>query len=196
MTIRAIRLFGDPVLRSRAEEVREFDKPLRQLVDDMTETMLEAPGQGLAAPQIGVPLRVFTYHVDEIGVGHVINPVLELSADAEVDIEGCLSIPGLTFDVERPLSAKLKGQDLEGGVVEIEASEILARVFQHEVDHLDVVLYLQRLTKELRKEAMSQIRHAEWFGLLDTFTAGITSSEPRPKETSPSPKRIEHAERA
>jgi peptide deformylase len=196
MTIRAIRLFGDPVLRSRAEEVREFDKPLRQLVDDMTETMLEAPGQGLAAPQIGVPLRVFTYHVDEIGVGHVINPVLELSGETEVDIEGCLSIPGLTFDVERPLSAKLKGQDVEGAVVEIEASEILARVFQHEVDHLDGVLYLQRLTNELRKEAMSQIRQAEWFGLPDTFTAGITSSEPRPKEASPSPQRIEHAERA
>jgi peptide deformylase len=196
MTIRAIRLFGDPVLRSRAGVVREFDKPLRQLVDDMTETMLEAPGQGLAAPQIGVPLRVFTYHVDEIGVGHVINPVLELSGETQVDIEGCLSIPGLTFDVERPSSAKLKGQDVEGAVVEIEASEILARVFQHEVDHLDGVLYLQRLTKELRKEAMSQIRQAEWFGLPDTFTAGIPSSEPRLRETRVSPQRIEHAERA
>jgi len=186
VTIRAIRLFGDPVLRSKAGEVREFDKSLRQLVDDMTETMLEAPGQGLAAPQIGVPLRVFTYHVDEIGVGHVINPVLELSADTEVDIEGCLSIPGLTFDVQRPISAKLKGQDAEGGAIEIEASELLARVFQHEVDHLDGVLYLQRLTKELRKEAMSQIRQAEWFGMPDTFTAGITSSEPKPKGSSDS----------
>ena len=184
MTIRAIRLFGDPVLRSKAEAIREFDKPLRQLVDDMTETMLEAPGQGLAAPQIGVPLRVFTYHVDEIGVGYVINPVLELSAETEVDIEGCLSIPGLTFDVERPVGAKLKGQDLEGGAVEIEATELLARVFQHELDHLDGVLYLQRLTKDLRKEAMAQIRQAEWFGMPDTFTAGITSSEPKPKEAS------------
>ncbi len=196
MTIRAIRLFGDPVLRSPADAVRDFDKSLNQLVDDMTETMLEAPGQGLAAPQIGVPLRVFTYNVEDIGVGHVINPKLTLSIETEVDIEGCLSIPGLTFDVERPITAKLRGQDVKGQTIEIEATELLARVFQHEIDHLDGVLYLQRLTKELRKEAMSQIRQAEWFGLPDTFTAGITSSEPRPKEDNPSTPKTEHAERA
>ena len=196
MTIRAIRLFGDPVLRSPADEVRDFDKSLNQLIDDMTETMLEAPGQGLAAPQIGVPLRVFTYNVEDIGVGHVVNPELALSVDTEVDIEGCLSIPGLTFDVERPISAKVRGQDVNGQAIEIEANELLARVFQHEIDHLDGVLYLQRLTKDLRKEAMSQIRQAEWFGLPDTFTAGITSSEPRPKDATALAKKTEHAERA
>jgi peptide deformylase len=196
MTIRAIRLFGDPVLRSRADEVRAFDRSLNQLVDDMTETMLEAPGQGLAAPQIGVPLRVFTYNVEEIGVGHVINPEITLSADKEIDIEGCLSIPGLVFDVERPVSAKLRGLDVFGKSIEIEASELLARVFQHEIDHLDGVLYLQRLTKELRKEAMSEIRQAEWFGLPDTFTAGITSSEPKPKDGADPAKKMNHAELA
>ncbi len=166
MTVQAIRLFGDPVLRTPAEPVRDFDKELRTLVADLTETMLDAPGSGLAAPQIGVGLRVFTYHVDDEQSGHLVNPVLHLPSDEEQDgPEGCLSIPGLSFDCRRRQHAVAHGQNTYGDPVTIEGTALLARCLQHETDHLDGVLFVDRLDAETRKAAMKAIREAEWSGL-------------------------------
>jgi peptide deformylase len=162
--IQPIRLFGDPVLRQRAVEVVDFDKELRKLVEDLTDTMLDAPGAGLAAPQLGVGLRVFTWHVDE-EVGHLVNPVLDLSTEDQFGPEGCLSIPGLSFDCHRALSVVAKGFDMHGEPVTIEGTELLARALQHETDHLDGVLFIDRLDAETRKAAKKAIREAEWFGL-------------------------------
>ncbi len=162
--IQPIRLFGDPVLRQRASEVADFDKELRKLVEDLTETMLEAPGAGLAAPQIGVGLRVFTWNVDG-EVGHLVNPVLDLSEEEQLGPEGCLSIPELTYDCRRALSVVARGFDQHGEPVTIEGSELLARAIQHETDHLDGVLFIDRLDDELRRVAKKAIREAEWFGL-------------------------------
>jgi peptide deformylase len=162
--IQPIRLFGDPVLRRRAVEVVDFDKELRKLVEDLTDTMLEAPGAGLAAPQIGVGLRVFTWNVDG-EVGHLVNPVLDLSDDEQLGPEGCLSIPDLSFDCRRALSVVAKGFDVHGEPVTVEGSELLARAIQHETDHLDGVLFIDRLDDETRKAAKKAIREAEWFGL-------------------------------
>jgi peptide deformylase len=163
VAIQPIRLFGDPVLRQKAVEVVDFDKELRRLVEDLTDTMLDAPGAGLAAPQIGVGLRVFTWNV-EGEVGHLVNPVLDLSTDTQDGTEGCLSIPGLSIDCTRALSVVAKGFDMYGEPVTIEGSDLLARAIQHETDHLDGVLFVDRLTTEHRKEAMRYIRNAEWFG--------------------------------
>jgi peptide deformylase len=181
VAIQPIRLFGDPVLRQRADEVVDFDAELRRLVEDLTETMLAAPGAGLAAPQIGVGVRVFTWHVDG-EVGHLVNPVLDLSEETQDGAEGCLSIPGLSIDCRRALSVVAKGFDMHGEPVTIEGSELLARAIQHETDHLDGVLFLDRLDAERRKEAMRLIRDSEWFGLEkpvvklsphDTFGLGL-----------------------
>ncbi|KAA1415286.1 peptide deformylase [Nocardioides humilatus] len=164
MAIRPIRLFGDPVLRRRAIEVVDFDVELRQLVTDLTDTMLDAPGAGLAAPQIGVGLRVFTWYVDG-EVGHLINPVLDLSAETQDGPEGCLSLPELTYDCLRALSLVASGFNMYGDPVRIEGSELLARAIQHETDHLDGVLFIDRLDDAARKAAMKEIRESEWFGL-------------------------------
>ncbi len=181
MAIQPIRLFGDPVLRQRADEVVDFDQELRRLVEDLTETMLAAPGAGLAAPQIGVGVRVFTWHV-EGEVGHLVNPVLDLSEETQDGSEGCLSIPGLSIDCRRALSVVARGFDMYGEPVTIEGSELLARAIQHETDHLDGVLFLDRLDAERRKAAMRIIRDSEWFGLEkpvvkvsphDTFGLGL-----------------------
>jgi peptide deformylase len=163
MAIQPIRLFGDPVLRTPAAPVETFDKELRKLVRDLTETMMDAPGAGLAAPQIGVSLRVFTYWVDD-EPGHLINPDLDLSADIQTGDEGCLSLPDLAFDTTRARSVIAKGMNMHGEPVVIEGSNLLARAIQHETDHLDGILFIDRLDPELRKEAMRQIREAEWFG--------------------------------
>jgi peptide deformylase len=163
VAIRPIRLFGDPILRTKAEPVVDFDKELRQLVRDLTDTMLDAPGAGLAAPQIGVPLRVFTYNVDDV-VGHLINPDLELSEEEQFGPEGCLSLPGLEFDCVRALRVAAKGFNEYGDPVVIEGSDLLARAVQHETDHLDGVLFVDRLDRESRKAAMKAIREAEWAG--------------------------------
>jgi peptide deformylase len=135
VAVQPIRLFGDPVLRQRAVEVDDFDKEVRQLVTDLTDTMLAAPGAGLAAPQIGVGLRVFTWHV-EGQVGHLVNPSLELSADTQDGAEGCLSLPELTYDCLRALSVVATG-----------------------------ILFIDRLDTAARKAAMKEIRESEWFGL-------------------------------
>jgi peptide deformylase len=157
-----IRLLGDPVLRTRASEVIDFDKELRRLVEDLTETMLDAPGAGLAAPQIGVGLRVFTWYVDD-EVGHLVNPTLTLSEEVQDGPEGCLSIPGLVIDCRRALSVVAHGFDMHGEPVVVEGSEKLARAIQHETDHLDGVLFLDRLDREARRTAMREIRESDWF---------------------------------
>jgi peptide deformylase len=163
MAIQPIRLFGDPVLRTPAAPVETFDKELRKLVKDLTETMMDAPGAGLAAPQIGVSLRVFTYWVDE-EPGHLINPDLDLSDEQQIGDEGCLSLPDLSFETPRAQRVVAKGMNMWGEPVVIEGSDLLARAVQHETDHLDGILFIDRLDPEMRKEAMRQIREAEWFG--------------------------------
>ena len=163
MSVTPIRLLGDPVLRSPADPVVDFDKELRKLVADLTDTMLDAPGAGLAAPQIGVGLRVFTWHVDG-ELGHLVNPLLDLSEEQQHGPEGCLSLPDLTFDCTRALRVVAKGFDMHGEPVTIEGHELLARAIQHETDHLDGVLFVDRLDRETRKAAMRAIREAEWFG--------------------------------
>jgi peptide deformylase len=161
--VQPIRLFGDPVLRIPADPVRDFDKELRSLVKDLTETMLGAPGVGLAAPQIGVSLRVFTYAVDD-EVGHLVNPSLDLSDEEQDGEEGCLSFPGLSYPTIRAMRVVAKGMNMHGEPVVIEGSELLARCVQHETDHLDGVLFIDRLDREQRKLAMRTIREAEWAG--------------------------------
>jgi peptide deformylase len=165
MTVQPIRLFGDPVLRTPADPVVDFDKELRTLVRDLETTMLEAPGQGLAAPQIGVGLRVFTYNVHHSMAGHLVNPVLHFPDDEEQDgPEGCLSIPGLTFDCRRRQHVVAHGQNMYGDAVTVEGTAMLARCLQHETDHLDGVLFVDRLDTDTRKAAMKAIRDAEWSG--------------------------------
>ena len=164
MSITPIRLYGDPVLRTPARPVTTFDKELRTLVADLTETMLDAPGAGLAAPQLGVGLRVFTYYVDGV-LGHLVNPDLALSAEVEVDGEGCLSIPDFSWPTPRALSVVARGFDMYGEPLVLEGTQLLARCIQHETDHLDGILFIDRLDKEQRKLALKEIRAAEWAGL-------------------------------
>ena len=165
MAVQPIRLFGDPVLTTAAEEVTTFDKELRVLVKDLTDTMLDAPGVGLAAPQIGVSLRVFTYDVEDT-VGHLVNPVIGVVSDEEQEgEEGCLSFPGLAFPTTRKQRVVTTGFTMHGEPVTIEGSALLARCIQHEVDHLDGILFIDRLDAEQRKAAMRAIREAEWSGL-------------------------------
>ena len=164
MPVQPIRLLGDPVLRTPAEPVTTFDKELRNLVKDLTDTMLDAPGSGLAAPQLGVSLRVFTYDVDDV-IGHLVNPVVGPVGDEEQDgEEGCLSLPGLSFPLKRARRVVARGQNMYGDPVVIEGSDLLARCVLHETDHLDGVLFIDRLDRETKKAAMRAIREAEWSG--------------------------------
>jgi peptide deformylase len=163
VAIQGIRLFGDPVLRNPAEAVTDFDKELRGLVKDLTDTMMDAPGVGLAAPQLGVGLRVFTYWVDG-DLGHLVNPDLDLSVEEQDGEEGCLSLPGLVFDTTRALRVVARGQDMHGEPVTVEGGEMLARCIQHETDHLDGILFIDRLDRATRKLALKAIREAEWAG--------------------------------
>ena len=164
MALRPIRLLGDPVLRTKAEVVTTFDKELRTLVKDLTDTMLDAPGVGLAAPQIGVGLRVFVYDVDDV-LGHLVNPVLHFPSDEEQDgEEGCLSVPGLTFDCVRKQHVVAHGQNVYGDPVTVSGQGLLARCVQHETDHLDGVIFIDRLDPESKRAAMEAVRQAEWAG--------------------------------
>jgi peptide deformylase len=166
VTVQPIRLFGDPILRTPAEPVTVFDRELRRLVADLRETMLDAPGAGLAAPQIGVGLRVFTYWVSEDEQGHLINPVLHFPSEERQDgPEGCLSIPGLSWDCQRMAHVVAHGQNEYGDPISVEGTARLARCIQHETDHLDGVLFVDRLDAETRRAAMAEIRNAEWSGL-------------------------------
>ena len=153
----SIRLVGDPVLRQRAAEVTDIDGRLVRLADDMVQTMYDAPGMGLAAPQVGVEKRLFVYDVGE-GPRTIVNPVV-VESDGEWSYdEGCLSVPGLSWEIVRPKLIHLTGFDLEGNEVSIEADDIEARCFQHELDHLDGVLLLERLDADTRKAALKTIR--------------------------------------
>jgi peptide deformylase len=163
----AIRLFGDPVLKQRAAEVTNVDGALVRLVDDMVETMYEAPGVGLAAPQVGVQKRLFVYDLhDDEGPKVLVNPTISEARGEWVYEEGCLSVPGLAWEIVRPKEIHIVGFDLDGNEVSIEADEILARLFQHELDHLDGVLLLDRLEKEQRKAAMRVLRDRQLAGSL------------------------------
>ena len=153
----AIRTFGDPVLKQHCSEVTEIDDALRRVVDGMIQTMYEAPGVGLAANQVGVQKRLFVYDVGE-GPGVVINPVVSDHRDEWVHHEGCLSVPELWWDIPRAKEVRLTGVDLDGADVDIEADELLARVFQHEVDHLDGYLLLERINPDEKKEALRVLR--------------------------------------
>ena len=178
MSIQPIRLFGDPVLTTPAAAVMDFDKELRTLVQDLTETMLEAPGAGLAAPQIGVPLRVFVWDVDE-AIGHLINPTLDLSAELQDGEEGCLSFPELSYETPRSFRAVAKGFNMYGEPITVEGTELLARCLQHESDHLDGIVFIDRLSVEDRKLAMKEIRESEWFGTaLDGGNSPVIKTSP------------------
>ena len=160
MAILPIRTFGDPVLRQRAREVEKVTDVHRRLVADMLETMREAPGVGLAGPQVGVLERVFVWEVEDRH-GAVFNPVIvHRSEETATGEEGCLSIPGLTYEVVRHTSVAIEGLDEEGQPVSIDADgdDFLARVFQHEIDHLDGVLFLDRLPEDTRRKAMRSLR--------------------------------------
>ena len=163
MSIRPIRMFGDPVLRTPALPVVDFDKELRTLVKDLIATLLDEGGAGLAAPQIGVGLRVFAFDVDDT-VGHLVNPQLHFPDEEEQEgPEGCLSIPGIYVDTKRRLNVVATGFNEYGDPVRLVGSGLMARCCQHETDHLDGVLFLDRLDAAARKDAMRQIREAPWY---------------------------------
>jgi peptide deformylase len=167
-----IRLVGDPVLRQRAADVANIDGRLVKLADDMIVTMYEAPGMGLAATQVGVEKRLFVYDVGD-GPHTIVNPQIVESDGEWAYEEGCLSVPGLSWEIIRPKQVHLTGLDLDGNEVSIEADEILARCFQHELDHLDGVLLLERLDADTRKQALRTIRER---GI------GQSAQAPRPAE--------------
>jgi peptide deformylase len=153
-----IRVFGDPVLRQRSSEIANIDASLVRLAEDMIETMYDAPGVGLAASQVGVQRRMFVYDVGD-GPFVVVNPEIVESSGEWSYHEGCLSVPGLSWDLVRPKEVHLRGVDLDGNDLDIEADELLARCFQHEMDHLDGVLIVERLEDADRREAMRILRN-------------------------------------
>ena len=153
-----IRTFGDPVLKSRATPVKDFDESLKRLTEDMKRVMRENEGVGLAANQIGRLKRIFVASVEDEEYA-IVNPVIEERSEAsEKDIEGCLSIPEIRVEVERSCAVTVSGKDPSGTPVRVEAEGVLARIFQHEIDHLDGVLILDRTDRESRKNALREIR--------------------------------------
>jgi peptide deformylase len=168
----SIRVVGDPVLRQRASEVTTIDGRLAKLAEDMIVTMYDAPGVGLAAPQVGVEKRLFVYDVGE-GPRTILNPEITESDGEWAFEEGCLSVPGLSWEIIRPKQVHLTGVDLDGNELSIEADEILARCFQHELDHLDGVLLLERLDADTRKQALKTIRE------LGIRPSVLADAEPR-----------------
>jgi peptide deformylase len=162
MAIRPIRVLGDAVLRTPAEPVTSFDAELRGLVRDLLDTLVGEPGRaGVAAPQIGVSARVFAYDADGAR-GYVVNPTVEVSAELQDGDEGCLSLPGLYFPTPRAARATVRGYDQHGEPITVTGSDFLARALQHEIDHLDGVLYIDRLTGEARRAALRAVRAAPW----------------------------------
>lgn len=159
MAVLPIRLYPDPVLREAAAPVADIDDSVRKLIADMGETMRAAPGVGLAAPQVGVQRRVLVYSVaPEEPIHALVNPEIVERSGEDTGDEGCLSIPGLTYPVARALHVVVRGLDGEGEPVQYEAEDFEARIIQHEVDHLDGVLFLDRLAADVRREAMRTIR--------------------------------------
>ncbi|MFT4051569.1 MAG: peptide deformylase [Microbacterium sp.] len=163
MAVRTIRLFGDPVLRAVSAPIEEIDDGIRALVRDLIDSV-ELPGRaGVAAPQIGVGLRAFSYNIDG-DIGYVLNPVLvEVRGEPAPVGEGCLSVPGVWHEALRHPWAKVTGIDLDGAPVVLEGEGLLAQALQHETDHLDGTLFLSRLTPEDRRAAMREIRESSWF---------------------------------
>ncbi len=157
MAAHDIRIIGDPVLRQVAREVTDIDESLVRLVDDMIDTMYDAPGLGVAAPQVGVQKSLFVWDLGD-GPNSMINPEI-IESDGEWSFEeGCLSVPGLSWEIVRPKIVHVVGRDLDGNEVSYEADELEARMFQHELDHLQGVLLVDRLDPETRKEAMATLR--------------------------------------
>ncbi len=163
MAVRQIRYFGDPVLRSPADPIARTDNAVRRLVDDLLDTV-RVPGRaGVAAPQIGVSLRAFSYNVDGV-VGYVLNPELvEVRGEPEAVDEGCLSVPGFGFPRLRHPWARVIGIDLDGHTVDLHGEGLMAQALQHECDHLDGRLFIEGLEPEVKREAMRAVRQAEWF---------------------------------
>lgn len=163
MTVREIRLFGDPVLATPCETIGEIDEGVRAFVTDLIDTV-KIPGRaGVAGCQIGVPLRAFSYNIDG-DIGYLLNPeIVELRGEPVLTGEGCLSVPGLWFDVERYPIAVARGIDLDGKEVVLEGEGLFAQALQHEIDHLEGTVYVKKLDRERRKEAMRQIRESDWF---------------------------------
>ncbi|HOA87471.1 MAG: peptide deformylase [Microbacteriaceae bacterium] len=163
MAIRAIRTFGDPVLKAPCAEITVIDDGVRALVTDLIETV-ELPGRaGVAAPQIGVGLRAFSYNIDG-AVGYVLNPrLVEVSGEPDYVQEGCLSVPELWHPALRYPFARVVGIDLDGNEIELSGEGLMAQALQHETDHLDGMLYLERLSAEQRRIAMREVRESSWF---------------------------------
>ena len=160
----AIRFFGDPVLKQRAREVAELNGELARLVGTMYETMEDAQGVGLAAPQVGVQKRLFTYDVGD-GPEVIVNPeIVEASGEWVYD-EGCLSVPGFHFEIVRPKLVTMRGLDLDGNEIVVEGDELLGRLIQHEIDQLDGVLLIDRLDPDARKAAMRDLRRTDFQAL-------------------------------
>jgi len=163
MTVRAIRLFGDPVLRSTCAPVDAVDDGVRALVRDLEESVALPGRAGVAANQIGVGVRAFSYNVDGV-IGYVLNPVVvEVAGEPELIGEGCLSVPGLWHEVPRHPYAKVVGMDLDGNELVLEGEGLMAQALQHETDHLDGKLYIDRLPADVRRVAMREIRESDWF---------------------------------
>src|SRR5260370_26873058 len=161
MPVLPIRLFGDPVLKTPAERVTSFDAELRRLVRNLDETLYDQRGSGLAAPQVGVAVRVFVFHCADVS-GHLVNPVLDFPDGEEQDgPEGCLSLPGFYFDTKRRMNAVAEGFTANGDPVQVVGTGDVARCLQHETDHLDGVLFIDRMDTERRKAALRLIREAE-----------------------------------
>jgi peptide deformylase len=160
--LRQVRKFGDPVLRASAVAVDRFDEALATEIERMGELMHDALGVGLAATQLGILHRVLVYRADpEDPITALVNPVLEWSSEEqEIAEEGCLSLPGVHVDVERPISVRVRARDVANKELEVEAEGLAARIIQHEMDHLDGVLILDRISREARKEAMREMRAA------------------------------------
>ena len=164
MALQTIRIIGDPVLSQRAAEVTKVDGAFARLVQDMFVTMYDAPGVGLAAPQVGVQQRFFVYdHDDDPGV--IINPVIVETRGESEFTEGCLSIPGLNFEIVRPAEIHVKGFDLDGNEIDLDLDDFAARVFQHEIDHLDGILMEAHLTPEQLAEARTALRQLRERGI-------------------------------
>lgn len=164
MTERPIRLFGDPVLRSPADPVvaPPGDARTIALADDLVDSVLPPGRAGVAAPQIGVGLRAFSYNVDG-KVGYVLNPTIEVSGEPSLVDEGCLSVPGFYFPRMRYPWARVTGIDVNGNTVVVEGEGLMAQALQHETDHLDGKLYIEGLEPETKREAIRAIRQAPWF---------------------------------
>lgn len=163
MSVRAIRLYGDPVLKSVCDPIGNFDEKAKALIEDLIDTTKEPGRAGVAANQIGVSLRAFSYNVGG-KVGYLINPEnLEVTGEPRLVDEGCLSVPGLWHQVARYPQAKLSGYQLDGSYITIEGEGVLAQALQHEFDHLNGKVYLDRLSVEERKKAMANLRATDWF---------------------------------